>query len=91
MNETLLAKQAFEEAVSRLQQADKLMEACEKVQELMPYNRVIGDCGSVALTLIPLGKGTGKIRVVINSPKRSDLVAAAYSLPQIAGNLANVG
>jgi hypothetical protein len=67
MNETLLAKQAFEEAVSRLQQPDKLMEACEKAQELMPHNRVVGDCGSVALTLTPLGKGTGKIQVVINS------------------------
>ena len=59
--------EAAERHALRLQNPEKLIEACAIAQELVPEGTVVANCGGVSLTLFPTGHGFGRITVGINS------------------------
>ena len=61
-----LVERAVQNA-QRLQDRDSLLDACAVTQNRIPEGRVVADCGSVALTILPLGGGRAVIQIVVNS------------------------
>ena len=65
--DAIASLEAAERHALRLQNPEKLIEACATAQDLVPEGTVVANCGSVSLTLFPTRGGFGRITVGINS------------------------